>query len=391
MRPNLFPSRRLSGIVSMMLGLSAIVFCQPAHAGLIVIGDPRHNNDEFEATLGWDPETTSSVMRNLTEWDFMVSITKQATQSSGEWIARHLVKADALDTGPAPVIPRTPYSFPNNKLGPAVNQLLVTSHTPHRDAYHFLFERSGNPRDSRITLTGKHEAEPLPARWSFTPEKPGSFFAAAAYPNGTVQTIFGPQRITAQDVDRKRRFQGMIPRLGLLPATAYGIGFTDPGTIDTTLGFVSLTEDGHQALTDLDLGIDFFTGGEEFLVPNLFNPSQDLFAAVDLTQWLTFSPEFLPGQTFELINGRSDQLPGFLVARARDDLTSPIVFDPDAGFVSEEGFLFSGLVNVTGTIDGSNTIPEPASLMLFTTGLTLIGLCKRRHIMRGDPCSENRA
>ena len=93
-------------------GFVLLLFCTHAQAGLIVIGDPQHDKNGFSATLGWDPEEKSSVDKNLTEWDFSVSIDTQKNQASGQWIARHLVKADDKDTGPAPVIPKTPYSFP---------------------------------------------------------------------------------------------------------------------------------------------------------------------------------------------------------------------------------------------------------------------------------------
>ncbi len=358
-------------------GFVLLLFCTHAQAGLIVIGDPQHDKNGFSATLGWDPEEKSSVDKNLTEWDFSVSIDTQKNQASGQWIARHLVKADDKDTGPAPVIPKTPYSFPTNKLGPVVNQFLVTRHDPHRDAYQFLFERSGNSKDNKITLKGKHEGDTLPVKWSFTPDKPGSFFVSAAYANGTITRIFGPQKVTAQDVDKKKKFEGVIPRSGTFVPTAYGIGFTDPGTVDTLLGFVSGTE-GDFSLADLELAVDFFKGSDEFIVPTLFNASEDLFVAVDLTQWLTFPTSFVDGQTFEFIDGRSDQLPGFLLARANTDGTSPIVFDPTAGFSVADDLRFSGLVNVIGTIDGQEAVPGPATLALIACGFAMVGLCRRR-------------
>ena len=121
-------------------------------------------------------------------------------------------------------------------------------------------------------------------------------------------------------------------------------------------------------------------------MPSLFNSSEDLFAAVDLTQWLTLSPDFTSQQTFEFTDGLSDQLPGFLLARANADGTSPIVFDPTAGFTVAGNFKFSGIVNVVGTIDGQQeVVPEPASFALLLSGFAMAWCWrKRRDVFQHD-------
>lgn len=127
---------------------------------------------------------------------------------------------------------------------------------------------------------------------------------------------------------------------------------------ETHLGFVSknngnfFLEDYTEALIST-LGI-----GSEYFLPNLENfetgGELNIFIGVDLNQWLTSTPQFQIGDTFNFVNGLSNELPGFIAG------TSPIEFSPTQGWFTQQPL--TGLLTTTGVIDGdSMSVPESSS------------------------------
>jgi hypothetical protein len=148
-----------------------------------------------------------------------------------------------------------------------------------------------------------------------------------------------------------------------IPPTDYTVevrlNTSDPTV--TTLAFIGQLNE-NPILTELDLSLltEAFVGLNEFVVPSLSNANLDLFVGVNLTDWLSFPTSFTFGDSFDFINGVSSDLPGILVG------TSPIVLDPELGFVTANPF--SGSASVVGVIDG-RVVPGPGTGLLLGAGI----------------------
>jgi hypothetical protein len=121
---------------------------------------------------------------------------------------------------------------------------------------------------------------------------------------------------------------------------------------DTTLAFLGEVS-GISRVTELELapmiqlfGTRSVTGRSEILAPMLRDPGEvvDLYAFVDLTQWVASRASFSPLQRFSLSAGTSDDLPGYFVS------TTPITLDAEG---SPSGTAFTGEVYASITIDGA--------------------------------------
>lgn len=141
-----------------------------------------------------------------------------------------------------------------------------------------------------------------------------------------------------------------------------------PLRTETHLGFVS-EDNGSFFLEDYTEELISKLGvGTEYFLPNLENfetgGELNIFIGVDLNQWLTSTPQFEIGDTFDFVNGLSNELPGFIAG------TSPIQFSPTQGWFTEQPF--TGSLTTTGTIDGdSMPVPESSStsyLLFFGLG-----------------------
>jgi hypothetical protein len=147
--------------------------------------------------------------------------------------------------------------------------------------------------------------------------------------------------------------------------TDYHIIVDDPGfTTDTTLAFL-VGSTGSFRMLDLGQASRSrgFIDDNEFLVPGLSSDTMDIYAAVNLSQWLSSLAPITPNQAITLTNGVSDLLPGFLVS------ASPIAFNMTSGFTASD--LVSGTVYERAILDGS-AIPEPSTLALL--GISILGV-----------------
>jgi hypothetical protein len=149
---------------------------------------------------------------------------------------------------------------------------------------------------------------------------------------------------------------------------------------ETDLAFLGV-RDGLPGELDLGAALEMLLGQNEFLAPYLRpvvgEDTLSLFVGIDLTQWVGLDGTFNPGDVFSLTDGFSDALPGVLVG------TSPITLGPD-GYQTDSPF--TGDVMVTGTIDGG-VVPEPSTLVLFSTAIAGLALLRRRAGLRNQTIS----
>lgn len=132
-------------------------------------------------------------------------------------------------------------------------------------------------------------------------------------------------------------------------------------TSSTETGFV-VSEDlstfklaGYQDSLQALLGENVFSG-----LPSLYNDATNLFIGVNLNEWISHASSFNIGDTFEIINGASSSLPGFIVG------VSPIEFSSSHGWTTAN--LYTGSAKVFAAI-GVGVVPEPSSIILLLIGL----------------------
>ena len=226
----------------------------------------------------------------------------------------------------------------------------------HVDIYSWVADLSSLP--GKIVVQAGHQKTSTLPTWSWDPRKVGrrgQLEVDASYksdPDEVQESIPG--------------FTGRTVLKGTLRKSAGGQEPTDvkirvrynPAS-ETTLAFLVTNEDGMFEKANLGLMTEFFRGSEEYLVPALFHAqeTQDLFVAVDLTQWLSFPTSYNFEDRLVITDGVSDALPGFKVS------TSPTRFDPGMGFVADDPY--SGEVKILGEIDGQVQSEEgPISLWI---------------------------
>jgi hypothetical protein len=129
---------------------------------------------------------------------------------------------------------------------------------------------------------------------------------------------------------------------------------------DTTMAFVG---DVNGTLNEMDIGAaaSLFTDTGEIDIPAFDTSNSPLYVAVNLTDWLSAPPSFMPaiGDTFTISNGVSSALPGFIFSN------SPIDFTHGSGF--DDPAPYSGDAMVRAFIDGEESpVPEPSMLAVLS-------------------------
>lgn len=232
-------------------------------------------------------------------------------------------------------------------------------------------ENDDNP-SAWITVNANHYGDPhafIPSYWNQT-DKPVKVRIIPSYRGKDGKQVDG--KIVFLDVkieggEAKKFDDKVIPRTikdkdgNDLPLSDYSVDVIGSSRTVTTLAFLGGV-DGLLSELDLDAATMLFARSQPFLAPSLFDPSQDIYVGVDLTQWLSFPILFDPAQHFSFSNGVSDLLPGFYAS------TTPITLEPNIGFRSSTPY--TGVLQVRGSVDGS--IPEPSTLSLIA--LALAGL-----------------
>ena len=153
------------------------------------------------------------------------------------------------------------------------------------------------------------------------------------------------------------------------PFESVDIEDTDNLIGETHLGFVSGNQ-GNLFLQDYTNGIISNIGiGNKFFVPALQSSDEtDLYVGVDLNKWLASPIDFDIGDSFNFIDGLSNELGNAFVAGS-----SPIKFSLQQGWFTEQPF--TGEANVFGKIDGdAQVVPETClTLSLLTIGILGVG------------------
>lgn len=225
----------------------------------------------------------------------------------------------------------------------------------------------------KLTANGMHSADRL-ASWSYEAGAAGTIRVKS----GGV-TLVKSQAVAAGEELKDPKKQALPKN-----ATDYTVVFAggsvtlpekDPVT-STTLAFLG-DVDGANGMLDLGAAIALFMGdATSFLAPMFLDPlgERDLFAGIDLVQWLSFGMPFAPGFFADFVNGMSEEFPGVTIGY------SPVGYDQALGrFTTDDPA--TGSFEIVGSIDGSSHLPEPATWPLVGASLAAL-LLRRRHSSR---------
>lgn len=389
-------------LASIATALALLAFALPGYAGFTTCQTPDNTATTLGIVCGWDQTTPAGTTGAQGAPNWNVVMTEPGTPRTLRLALQHLTNPHG-ETG-APTLTLNAGVIPFGSRAAGAGKVAHTgldasgNQIAHTDLYRYRVAPIPGPgTTATVAVIGKHLSESSRLfQWSFLPPAAaGGLAVTESRANGTINTAVKTATIESggvvtTGVPLPAKLTGAETRASgtLGPgATDYTVRYTigDPFFSDTTLSFITGSAGSFQE-EDLGLMTDFFVGDEGFFVPELFDANsfaglsmQDLFVAVDLTQWLSFFDPFSVGSSpISISNGTSSQLPGFLIATPMADGSSPITFDPNVGYtVADPSRLFSGNVVIRGVIDG-HVVPEPAILMLLIIGLAALGVSRRK-------------
>ncbi len=328
------------------------------------------------AIVGWDWAFTPNANEtaapfDATNWSLQAVSPRAGAGAVGKSLTinvQHLVAVPG-HTGPVVEIgPNVARSFDlavtfERVAAPRTTDVVIKDEHPgrdHSDLYRVVAtEPTAAGAPGRVTISAMHSIEPRPG-WSFEPDRfrQGQYVVTASYPTAPNERQVPPATST-RGSEQFGRGQGRVTGT-LRPSTSAGQAPTDwaleiaynPRSV-TTFAFVVMRPEGGLDKAPLGMMTRFLTEDGQYFAPVLMDvQEEDLHVAVDLTQWVLAAVPFAQDEQIDVVEGRADRLPGYLVS------SSPVAFDGQAGFVSETPF--TGTVVVSGTADGS--IVEEAGL-----------------------------
>lgn len=366
-------------------GLTIISFsqtCSTALAAFVAAGNQVQNEFFFQHDVTWDFANGAVNPFVVAGPDWRIELESAAAGGGNENLelrVRHLdgphplFAGDDIDIDPSPM---PPGFYVLNQMGlsrPPVGGLNKqttlrqfehpTNRMPHFDTIG-LTTSIPNAGMVDVLNRGVHTRTKKGVA-SFLPILTGEKNITVKFRNGEEQKRAENQSVSPSDGNIITSLSD--PGETRIP-TSYEVEFTDFITTTTvSLAFPGAINEIPGRI-DLDAGFQFFeTFDIEIIAPLLldFDGTDDLFIGVDLGQWLDFQTSFNAFDEFEVVEGTSEALPGYIFS------TSPLIDGPNGEFLAANPQdLWTGTGFVGARINGgSETVPEPSSIL----GLLILG------------------
>lgn len=182
------------------------------------------------------------------------------------------------------------------------------------------------------------------------------------------QSAIPPQLPVKVDAEAKKKLEDLYKvKITDSNLVDYSVQVTGSPRSYTNLAFLG-NDNGVLDMLDLGSAADLFAGRSGFILPELAHETDDIYVAVDLTQYLSAPIDFNYGDEFLFSGGVNESLAGFLVS------SSPISYESGVGFYTDDGI--NARLYVRGGIDGH--APEPATLVLLL--LPVLGFVGARRL-----------
>jgi hypothetical protein len=337
-------------MTAMLLSASA----GQTHAQFVVVAGGKDAPLKFEQDFTWDWPALG-LTNSPGNWTQDLA---DAAGAAGTRVLTVQVRHDKRPPG-HPAAEAQPNAFMTMKFpgvtrpgGVKVTQVTKAAQTKHNRHWDTAYTTlnvlgvgfpAGNPNATIIT-EGKH-TDDRPAismiqhQWYY-------YFGLLMQPlfrdeagNIVAGEYFGSRPILPDELVYERlsmEFSGM-------PLTGFSILAQGATLSTTTLAYTGQVEDQSSQL-NFGLGTLLFTANGAHPVPFFYVEENDLYVAVDLTQYMGARPPFEVGQEFSFEEGICEDLPGVLVSYV------PISFDPSNGFFSE--MPYAGSLRVEGIVGG---------------------------------------
>ncbi|MDX1811953.1 MAG: hypothetical protein R3240_08405, partial [Gammaproteobacteria bacterium] len=203
------------------------------------------------------------------------------TQKDLKFKFQHLIGPHStIDIDPSPYL--GPLQVDAGAFAPGIRRAGVVKNNhetqagnpTHHDVYSWNVEVDAEALGS-IEVTSKHLETPRPAGWSYEPDENGTTFIEVwtSYAVGNDKPVAVDDKFKNKDGKLWRDAKGSLAAGGNQgPATDWKIRATygDPVTTDLTLAFIEGTA-GQYSKAEIGLMNEFFTGGDDYYVPMLFD------------------------------------------------------------------------------------------------------------------------